>query len=1081
MQPTPPMPSASNSSAYYESDDSEFLAALQTAVLPGDVPGDIEVKDVVIDERPPPCSQPSLKRRLDSDVDDDTYGPSKFGGFSEYMRRKRAKLQVQNTAIGSASDQRIFDGLAIYINGYTDPSVQVLRELIVHHGGIYHPYLDKKALVTHIITCSLTPAKIREFQNMKVVRPEWLVQSAEQGTLLPWRDFIFKPTQRAEPMQGASSTQSSLPMAPAPSEHVTQAQEHREARAPQYAAHKSNPNASRLMSDPNWRAAHTSAAPSFIEGYYKNSRLHHLSTWKAELRKLISEAQERAQVARDNSSHSARLLHAGTGTSMKNAEWALKSPSKSKGKGKAKATVDDEKVIMHCDFDCFFVAASLLGRPQFKGQPSVVCHSQGGQGGMSSTSEIACASYEARAKGVRNGMSLQQARQLCPGIVTLPYEFEKYKEISLKFYTTLLTYADEVEAVSVDEAMIDVTTTIRDKMKNSAGVKDEAMEFAEKLRKEVQAATGCEISIGISENMLLARLATRRAKPAGAYHLISADAPTFLAPLSISDLPGFGHAAKQKIEEKFRTAILGDLLARSKGELSEVLGPKTGETLWKAIRGVDERVLTSEKKRSSVSSEINYGIRFEDNTQARAFVFQMAEEVSRRMKDISVVGRSLSLKIMKRDPKAPVEAPKFLGHGACDVFNKQSPLSGIGGGATDDHLIIGDHAWRILKSFNFDPRELRGIGIHIGKLEPTRMAIAAAGPQGKLPFRFAQSPTKKVTRFAETAPTKPLVDLQPPESKNEFDLPSFSQVDQDVYHALPTQIRNEVDEEYKRRSVTPVPPITAGPSISSYQSKGPVGTKAQNLRRIAQGLAPRSRSSLSPQLHRLLAAKPKGLSRSLRVPQEELQQLDIDPVVFGVLPPEIQREQLIMARHLKATGKLPAPPKKRKVLKPIFRSSLTPSKIHRRPFPKANFIQPAFLKQRGPKKGEKLYFSETDDVQKLVEKWVNGFREIPPKDKDVEFFSKYLLQSVDGRQATDQGMEKAIAVLKWWMVLLRRSWSEWEKPASDGAQTQVEVGSGPRRVTSEMVGRAWWRAFWKVKGAMDDIARIRFGGKLSLR
>lgn len=239
---------------------------------------------------------------------------------------------------------------------------------------------------------------------MKVVRPEWLVQSAEQGTLLPWRDFIFKPTQRAEAMQGAPSTQSTLSMVPAPSEHVTQAQEHREARAPQYAAHKSNPNASRLMSDPNWRAAHTSAAPSFIEGYYKNSRLHHLSTWKAELRKLISEAQERAQVARDNSSHSARLLHAGTGTSKKNAEWALKSPSKSKGKGKAKATVDDEKVIMHCDFDCFFVAAGLLGRPQFKGQPSVVCHSQGGQGGMSSTSEIACASYEARAKGVKNGM-----------------------------------------------------------------------------------------------------------------------------------------------------------------------------------------------------------------------------------------------------------------------------------------------------------------------------------------------------------------------------------------------------------------------------------------------------------------------------------------------------------------------------------------------------------------------------------------------------------------------------------------------------------------------------------------------------
>ena len=68
----------------------------------------------------------------------------------------------------------------------------------------------------------------------------------------------------------------------------------------------------------------------------------------------------------------------------------------------------------------------------------------------------------------------------------------RYKEISLKFYTILLTHADEVEAVSVDEAMIDVTRAVRDKIKNSTGVQDEAKEFAEKLRKEVQAETGCE-------------------------------------------------------------------------------------------------------------------------------------------------------------------------------------------------------------------------------------------------------------------------------------------------------------------------------------------------------------------------------------------------------------------------------------------------------------------------------------------------------------------------------------------------------------------------------------------------------------
>ncbi len=105
---------------------------------------------------------------------------------------------------------------------------------------------------------------------------------------------------------------------------------------------------------------------------------------------------------------------------MRGAEFVMRSPSK-KGKGRAEL---DERVIMHCDFDCFFVSAGLINRPQLRGKPVVVCHSQGEQGGGSSTSEIASCSYEARDFGIKNGMSLQQARKLCPTIMTIPYEFE---------------------------------------------------------------------------------------------------------------------------------------------------------------------------------------------------------------------------------------------------------------------------------------------------------------------------------------------------------------------------------------------------------------------------------------------------------------------------------------------------------------------------------------------------------------------------------------------------------------------------------------------------------------------------------
>jgi DNA repair protein REV1 len=158
------------------------------------------------------------------------------------------------------------------------------------------------------------------------------------------------------------------------------------------------------MADPEWRSAHTSVAPDFIEGFYKNSRLHHLATWKAELKNLVLEAQDRAEngVAEVTKvdAESGHNDHAADGVSMKGTELIVKSP---KGKGKQKAE-EEEKVIMHCDFDSFFVSAGLVDRPHLRGKPVVVCHSQGAQGGGSSTSEIASSSYEARKFGIKNGM-----------------------------------------------------------------------------------------------------------------------------------------------------------------------------------------------------------------------------------------------------------------------------------------------------------------------------------------------------------------------------------------------------------------------------------------------------------------------------------------------------------------------------------------------------------------------------------------------------------------------------------------------------------------------------------------------------
>lgn len=116
------------------------------------------------------------------------------------------------------------------------------------------------------------------------------------------------------------------------------------------------------------------------------------------------------------------------------------------------------------------------------------------------------------------------------------------------------------------------------------------------------------MSIGIAPNITLARLATRRAKPAGSFHLLASAFPDFLPTLDIQDLHGFGRAARDKAREKFGTTNLGELAGRTKAALCDALGKSMGETLYNSIRGIDERKLESDKPRKSVSCDINVRI-----------------------------------------------------------------------------------------------------------------------------------------------------------------------------------------------------------------------------------------------------------------------------------------------------------------------------------------------------------------------------------------------------------------------------------------------------------------------------------------
>ncbi|KAI9274686.1 hypothetical protein BDA99DRAFT_498241 [Phascolomyces articulosus] len=645
----------------------------------------------------------------------DPYGAIQFSDWKTYMTNKQAKLKDQEKILEESSSQavpQIFNGLSIYINGYTNPPQSELRRQIIIHGGDYQHYL-KKSNVTHIIASNLTQAKCNEFRAYKVVKPEWLMDSIRQKQLLPWNEYRItgKDTAQKElPFQQANKQQ--IPQQQQKQQKLQEEKVEEDMENPQGKVLNAN-----LLSVP-WNRENTSVNPGFVKKYYSSSRLHHLSTWKSEIKaEIIKKLDEKFAV---------------------------------KGKGK-KRKYDGTRIVMHVDFDCFFASVGLLDRPHLKDKPVAVSHVQ--QAKVDSSSDIASCNYIARAAGVRNGMHIGAAKQKCPELQVIPYEFDKYKAISETFYEVLYEFAQEIEPVSVDEALIEVSG-------------DSLM--ATDIRNRIREKTQCEVSVGIGPNILLAKLATKKAKPAGQYYC----SPEQVQQFSVSDLPGVGRAMTVKLEN-MGVSNVADLLKMKLPTLQSSFGPKKGQILYEFARGIDERPLKHEQERQSVSADISWGVRFETDEQAKRFMEELADEVSKRLLSIERKGKRITLNILRRR-LAVGEAWKRLGHGECDSFSKSIALAI----ATDDSETIAQHSLDMLFSFKFDVTDLRGLGINITKLESHH---GNETKQQKLSF----SPTKE---------TSPPPNNLPPE------------IDPEVFAELPPDVQEELKRQYNISEPGPLPP-----------------------------------------------------------------------------------------------------------------------------------------------------------------------------------------------------------------------------------------------------------------------------------
>lgn len=891
------------------------------------------------------------------------YEGSKFGGFSDYFRRKKQKLQNLDAQIRSEAGDKpsIFRGVVCHVNGYTQPSLNDLHTMIVQHGGGFMQYLDGKTMVTHIIASNLTPKKKEEFRRYRIVKPAWIVDSVKAGKLLPWNEYrvldegvaqkvlgfdggnvvsqinrrtqgyreqtdaswytsqlksthaegkgkaAFKSTQPeiAPPAEDIDDdefdlpeitssveeafreaershsdhrsddvAQTSPPTSPpavpqagkelepledARSEEAKEKPSHVEPQAnhrleapqesallprqgsqePSYvhslirdsaifnavpeaelAAMTAEQHNALLLSDPKIRAS-TVVNPAFLEQYYRESRLHHLSTWKADLKSQLQ---------------------------------ALAAQASSSQKVSVKRKAGSRRYVMHVDFDSFFAAISLKKcPPEWKELPAAVAHG-GGSG-----SEIASCNYPARDHGVKNGMWMKRAQEMCPDLKVLPYDFPAYEDASRAFYSAILDLGGVVQSVSIDEALADVSSLCGGDRGES-----KADELGNRVRAEVLEKTGCAVSVGIGGNILLAKLALRKAKPAGQFQLKPEEVLDFIGELEVQRLPGVAGSTGAKFEA-IGVKLIKDLRAVSKEVLCRTLGPKQGAKFYEYARGIDKAEVGDSVVRKSVSAEVNWGVRFETNEQVDEFMHGLCGELNRRLVKECVKGSLVTVKVMRRAKDAPLDPPKHLGHGKCDVFNKSKAL----GVATYDPAVLAKEAITMLKSFSISPGELRGIGVQMQKLEPVRLGATGVdhGSQRKLQFNAGPGPCKpseddaiqddiktpeKARVPVANRPSAAFKPIEPPSTPSKRPLNTMgtqfvmpTQVDPAVLAELPADIRAKFAKQ------------------SGMKSKGS----------LFEGVAPKPRASIAP---------PAFAESQFIIPTQ------VDPAVLSELPADIR-------------------------------------------------------------------------------------------------------------------------------------------------------------------------------------------------
>lgn len=288
--------------------------------------------------------------------------------------------------------------------------------------------------------------------------------------------------------------------------------------------------------------------------------------------------------------------------------------------------------IIHVDMDAFYASVEQMDNPSLKGKPIAV-------GGGGKRGVVSAASYEARKFGVKSAMAGNLATKLCPEIIFVRPNFDRYTEISKMIRSIFHDYTDLVEPLSLDEAYLDVT-------ENKKG-NPSATLIAKEIRERILNEVGLTASAGISINKFIAKIASDYNKPNGQKTVNPEEVLEFLEQLDIRKFYGIGKVTAERMYQK--GIFTGKDLKLKSIDFLETHFGKSGKSYYHIVRGIHNSQVKPNRTRKSLAAERT----FSENLSSEVFMLEkldhIAEEVARRLAKNKVSGKTVTLKIKYSD------------------------------------------------------------------------------------------------------------------------------------------------------------------------------------------------------------------------------------------------------------------------------------------------------------------------------------------------------------------------------------------------------------------------------------------------